>query len=78
MKEVIAAIITKSNNVLIARRAPNEKLAGKWEFPGGKVEEGKTAEDCLYREFKEELDIKVKVNDFSARAFIDTQMELLS
>lgn len=40
MKEVTAAIILKDNNVLIAQRALNDKLAGKWEFPGGKIEQG--------------------------------------
>ena len=35
MKEVTAAIILKDNKVLIAQREPNDKLANKWEFPGG-------------------------------------------
>lgn len=37
MKEVTAAIIIKDNLILIAQRGKNEKLAGKWEFPGGKI-----------------------------------------
>jgi 8-oxo-dGTP pyrophosphatase MutT (NUDIX family) len=41
-KEVTAAIIMLNNRVLIAQRAPKENLAGKWEFPGGKVEIGET------------------------------------
>ncbi|MBZ4646949.1 MAG: 8-oxo-dGTP diphosphatase [Petroclostridium sp.] len=36
MKEVTAAIIINDGKVLIAQRAENQKLAGKWEFPGGK------------------------------------------
>jgi 8-oxo-dGTP diphosphatase len=64
LKEVTAGIIVKDNKVLIARRAPSEKLAGKWEFPGGKIEEHETPEECLARELKEELNITVNVADF--------------
>lgn len=39
MKEVTAGIIRKEELVLIAQWGENEKLAGKWEFPGGKIEE---------------------------------------
>lgn len=59
MKNVSAAIIKKSDTVLLTRRAPGEKLAGFWEFPGGKQETNETIQDCLVREIKEELDIKV-------------------
>ena len=38
MKEVTAAIIIDNNKILIAQRGKNENLAGKWEFPGGKIE----------------------------------------
>lgn len=61
MKEVTAAIILKENRVLIAQRAPEDKLAGKWEFPGGKLEQGETLQECLKREIKEELDVEVEV-----------------
>ena len=64
MKDVTAAIILKENKVLIAQRAPNEKMAGKWEFPGGKIEPGETPRQCLSREIKEELEVGVKVLDF--------------
>lgn len=47
MKEVTAAIILKDNKVLIAQRAPGDKLAGKWEFPGGKMEPGDTPQGML-------------------------------
>ena len=62
MKEVSAAIIVEKDNVLLTRRAPNEKLAGYWEFPGGKREAGENIEECLVRELKEELDIKVEAS----------------
>jgi 8-oxo-dGTP diphosphatase len=46
MKNVSAAIIRKSNTVLITRRSLGEKLAGFWEFPGGKQEENETIQQC--------------------------------
>ena len=55
MKTVTAAIIKKDNQILVARRAPGEKLAGFWEFPGGKLEEGETLQQCLERELEEEF-----------------------
>ncbi|MHB1654630.1 MAG: (deoxy)nucleoside triphosphate pyrophosphohydrolase [Desulfitobacteriaceae bacterium] len=61
MKEVTAAIILKNNKVLIAQRAPDDKLAGKWEFPGGKIEPGETPQECLKREIREELDESSKI-----------------
>lgn len=61
MREVTAAIIMKDNKVLIAQRAPGQRVSGKWEFPGGKIEEGETPEECLKREIFEELDIQIEV-----------------
>jgi 8-oxo-dGTP diphosphatase len=58
---VTAAIIQKRDYVLLARRSPGEKLAGFWEFPGGKVEKGESPEESLARELREELGIGVKV-----------------
>ncbi|KUO75004.1 MAG: NUDIX hydrolase [Desulfosporosinus sp. BRH_c37] len=64
MKEVTAAIILKDNKILIAQRAPDDKLAGKWEFPGGKIEPSETPQECLKREIREELDVEIEVLDF--------------
>lgn len=61
MKTVTAAIIRNGSKVLIARRGPKEKLAGFWEFPGGKVEDGETLQECLRRELLEELNIHTRV-----------------
>lgn len=68
MKKVTAAILTKGNKILIAKRSATDKLADKWEFPGGKVEAGETPKECLTREMKEEFQIDVKVKDFFARS----------
>ena len=62
--QVTAAIILKGSEILIARRAPNKHLAGFWEFPGGKIEEGETPQECLKRELQEELGIVVNVGAF--------------
>lgn len=60
--DVTAAIIIENGCVLIARRAPEEKHAGGWEFPGGKVEYGESPEECLKREMYEEFGIETNVN----------------
>jgi 8-oxo-dGTP diphosphatase len=57
---VAAALIDGDGRVLIAQRPEGKSLAGQWEFPGGKVEEGETPEVALIRELNEELGIVVK------------------
>lgn len=64
MKLVTAAVIANNGKILIAQRSGNQNQAGKWEFPGGKIEPGETPEECLKREIKEELGIDIEVNDF--------------
>ena len=61
--KVTAAVLKKEGKYLIAKRKKNDILGGLWEFPGGKIEEGETAEECLKREIKEELNIIVEVNE---------------
>lgn len=60
MKNVSAAVIFDKESILLARRAPGEKLSGFWEFPGGKQESNETIKDCLVREIKEELNLIVQ------------------
>ena len=55
MRDVTAAVIYKEGRVLVARRKAGGDLAGKWEFPGGKLEPGETPETALRRELREEL-----------------------
>lgn len=58
---VTAGIIVKAGKILIARRSGKKHLAGFWEFPGGKIEDGEAPEECLLREIKEELGIEIEV-----------------
>jgi len=63
--EVVAAIfINDKEEVFCARRKNTGDLALKWEFPGGKIEEGESHSEALIREIKEELDVVIIVNDF--------------
>jgi 8-oxo-dGTP diphosphatase len=62
--KVTAAILVKNNRIIIAKRGPNDRLANKWEFPGGKVEIDETQEQCLKRKMKEEFDIDVSVGEY--------------
>lgn len=61
MIPVTCAIIEKSGLVLVTQRSAKMALPLKWEFPGGKVEAGENAEDCLLREINEELNIHIKI-----------------
>ena len=60
---VAAAIIEKEGRILIAKRKEGWRHAGKWEFPGGTVEQDETPETCLHRELREELGIEAEVGE---------------
>ncbi|MCG7408974.1 8-oxo-dGTP diphosphatase MutT [Paenibacillus sp. ACRRX] len=61
MIEVAAAIIENElGQILIARRKQGKSQEGLWEFPGGKIENNKTVEDCLKRELLEEMNIVIQ------------------
>ena len=64
LRQVVAAVIEKDGKVLVARRKPGLVAGGMWEFPGGKLEEGETAEKCLERELEEELGVRTRVGNF--------------
>jgi|SRR5690606_5864928 len=61
MIHVCCAIIEHKGKILICQRSTKMKLPLKWEFPGGKIEEGESKKACLVREIKEELDIEITV-----------------
>jgi mutator protein MutT len=62
---VTAAVMRREGKVLIAKR--KRAFAGyPWEFPGGKLEENETLQECLKRELREELGIEVKVGELVA------------
>ena len=58
---VAAVIIGEDGRLLLARRGETMAHAGRWEFPGGKVEEGELDSDALRREIKEELSVDLDV-----------------
>lgn len=60
---VTAAVIRERQTVLLARRAHGEKLAGLWEFPGGKLESGESLASCLQRELREELGVDSRIGE---------------
>ncbi len=65
---VTAAVIKKDDRVLIARRGSHKDHGGKWEFPGGKIEDGETPEECLKRELAEEFQIEVEIGKFICKS----------
>jgi 8-oxo-dGTP diphosphatase len=60
---VAAAIIQYNDKILIAQRPEKSHLGLKWEFPGGKIEQGENAAACLRREIREELDLEIEVGE---------------
>lgn len=58
---VVCAIIRRGGRIMLAQRPPDKKLGGLWEFPGGKVEAGESAEMALHRELAEELGCIVRI-----------------
>ena len=61
--EVAAAVLTDNGKVLACQRGYGE-WKGYWEFPGGKREDGETAEEALRREIREELDAEIVIDRF--------------
>jgi 8-oxo-dGTP diphosphatase len=60
MIEVACGIIFHEEKILLARRKKGKIMAGKWEFPGGKIEPGESAEAAVTRELHEELGMNVR------------------
>lgn len=67
MISVVAALFEANGKILLFQRPPHKARGMQWEFPGGKIEPGETAEAALIRECREELDICVSVLGECAR-----------
>jgi 8-oxo-dGTP diphosphatase len=63
MKRVVAGLIVKDGKLLVCQRTRHQTMPLKWEFPGGKIEEGEQPRDALRRELEEELGILATVGD---------------
>jgi len=66
---VVAAALIREDRVLVAQRPPGKRLAGLWEFPGGKLEQAESPEVALARELAEELAIEVDPDSLSPLGF---------
>lgn len=58
---VVCAVIKENNSYFIAQRSARMKMPLKWEFPGGKVEQGESNAHAIIREIKEEFDLDIEV-----------------
>ena len=67
MKRVVAALILKNGEVLVCQRTRHQSMPLKWEFPGGKIEDGEQPRDALRRELEEELGINAQIGEEVAR-----------
>ena len=67
MKRVVAALIVQDGKLLVCQRTRHQTMPLKWEFPGGKIEEGEQPRDALRRELDEELGIQATIGDELAR-----------
>jgi 8-oxo-dGTP diphosphatase len=63
MKRVVAALIFKDGKILVCQRTRHQVMPLKWEFPGGKIEEGEQPRGALHRELDEELGIDATIGD---------------
>ena len=62
MKYVACGIMYHNDKILMGKRALSSDSPGLWEFPGGKLEKGETIEQCLHREWKEELNLTILID----------------
>lgn len=73
---VAVALMDSDGRILIAKRPEGKKMAGLWEFPGGKVDPGETPERALIRELQEELGVDTRASclapiGFASHAYDD-------
>ncbi len=60
---VVGAVIEENNKILCAQRGQTKTLPLKWEFPGGKIEEGETLQEALKREINEEMRCLIEIGE---------------
>lgn len=73
---VAVALLDRDGRILLAKRPEGKKMAGLWEFPGGKVDPGETPERALIRELQEELGVDTRTSclapiGFASHAYED-------
>jgi 8-oxo-dGTP diphosphatase len=61
IKQVVAALIVRGEEILCCQRTEHQTLPLKWEFPGGKIEPGEQPDEALHRELEEELGIRADI-----------------
>ena len=67
MKRVVAALILSDNKLLVCQRTRHQTMPLKWEFPGGKIEDGEQPREALRRELEEELGIDARIDEEVSR-----------
>lgn len=72
---VAAVMVNAKNEILLAQRPEGKSLAGLWEFPGGKLDEGEVPTMALVRELKEELHIDTDAADVYPMTFVEYEYE---
>ncbi len=80
MLKVTCAIILRQNKILVAQRSANTDHPLKWEYPGGKINKDETAEECIIREIREEIEVEIEIQEKMAEVFQDygfKQIELI-
>ncbi len=71
MKHSVAGIVRVDGLFLVAHRLPTGVMGCRWEFPGGKVEDGESFQETLIREYQEEFGISVDVGEFIGETFFE-------
>jgi 8-oxo-dGTP diphosphatase len=66
---VAAALVRHDGRILLQRRPEGRSMAGLWEFPGGKIEDGETPEEALVRELSEELAVEIDAANLMPACF---------
>lgn len=62
MRESVCGVVINGTEVYVAKRLPDARYPDTWEFPGGKVEPGETPEEAIVREWEEEFNLEIEVD----------------